>query len=202
MFADLTEDDLRTIFDGNVHAQLALIRAVLPSMLERGDGTIVNMISATAYTDPQAKSGEGGWGMGYAMSKAAFARVAPLLHVEHGGDGLRVFSVDPGFVITERMEASGHVAQYAGRYAGIRPDVIARAIRWLATDPASDELRGQVVIAQREVKRRGRCRRRRVEEAGEDVADGVDEGAGAIVDAGVDVVVEGDGALVEAQLGG
>ena len=154
LFADLTEDDLRTIFDGNVHAQLALIRAVLPAMLERGTGTIVNMISATAYTDPQAKSGEGGWGMGYAMSKAAFARVAPLLHVEHGGDGLRVFSVDPGFVITERMEASGHVAQYTGRYAGTRPDVIARAIRWLATDPASDELRGQVVIAQREVKHR------------------------------------------------
>jgi NAD(P)-dependent dehydrogenase (short-subunit alcohol dehydrogenase family) len=154
LFADLTEDDLRTIFDGNVHAQLALIRAVLPAMLERGAGTIVNMISATAYTDPQAKSGEGGWGMGYAMSKAAFGRVAPLLHVEHGADGLRVFSVDPGFVITERMEASGHVAQYTGRYAGARPEIIARAIRWLATDPTSDELRGQVVLAQREVKHR------------------------------------------------
>ena len=154
LFADLTEDELRTILDGNVHAQLALIRAVLPSMLQRGAGTIVNMISATAYMDPPAKSGEGGWGMGYAMSKAAFARVAPLLHVEHGDDGLRVFSVDPGFVITERMEASGHADQYTGRFTGTRPEVIARAIRWLATDPASDELRGQVVIAQREVKHR------------------------------------------------
>jgi NAD(P)-dependent dehydrogenase (short-subunit alcohol dehydrogenase family) len=154
LFADLTEDDLRTIFDGNVHAQLALIRAVLPSMLERGAGTVVNMISATAYIDPPAKSGEGGWGMGYAMSKAAFGRVAPLLHVEHGTDGLRVFSVDPGFVITERMEASGHTAQYSDRFVGARPETIARAIRWLATDPDSDELRGQVVLAQREVKRR------------------------------------------------
>ena len=154
-FADLDDTQMRNIFEGNVQAQLALIRAVLPGMLERGGGTIVNMISATAYTDPQAKVGEGGWGLGYAMSKAAFARVSPILHVEHGDDGLRVFSVDPGFVVTERMEASGHVAQYEGRYAGTSPDVIARAIRWLATDPASDELRGQVVLAQREVKRRG-----------------------------------------------
>jgi NAD(P)-dependent dehydrogenase (short-subunit alcohol dehydrogenase family) len=154
LFADLTEDEVRTVFDGNVHAQLALIRAVLPGMLERGAGTIVNMISATAYMDPPAKSGEGGWGMAYAMSKAAFARVAPLLHVEHGADGLRVFSVDPGFVITERLEASGHAGQYTGRFKGAGPDVIGKAIAWLVTDPASDELRGQVVHAQREVKHR------------------------------------------------
>ncbi|MBV8960725.1 MAG: SDR family oxidoreductase, partial [Actinobacteria bacterium] len=89
LFADLTDDDVRMVFDGNVHAQLALIRAVLPGMLQRGAGTIVNMISATASMDPPAKSGEGGWGMAYAMSKAAFARVAPLLHVEHAADGLR-----------------------------------------------------------------------------------------------------------------
>jgi NAD(P)-dependent dehydrogenase (short-subunit alcohol dehydrogenase family) len=154
LFADLSEDDMRLVFEGNVHAQLALIGAVLPGMLERGNGTIVNMISATAYMDPPAKSGEGGWGMAYAMSKAAFARVAPLLHVEHGADGLRVFSVDPGFVITERMEASGHDQQYTGRFKGAGPDVIGKAIAWLVTDPASDELRGQVVHAQREVKHR------------------------------------------------
>jgi NAD(P)-dependent dehydrogenase (short-subunit alcohol dehydrogenase family) len=154
LFADLTEDDMRTVFDGNVHAQLALIGAVLPGMLERGTGTIVNMISATAYMDPPAKSGEGGWGMAYAMSKAAFARVAPLLHVEHAADGLRVFSVDPGFVITERMQAAGHVSQYSDNFRGTRPEVIATAIAWLVTDPASDDLRGQVVHAQREVKHR------------------------------------------------
>ena len=154
LFADLTHDDVRAVFDGNVHAQLALVRAVLPGMLERGGGTIVNMISATAYMDPPAKSGEGGWGMAYAMSKAAFARVAPLLHVEHGTDGLRIFSVDPGFVITERLEASGHDQQYTGRFKGAGPDIIGKAIAWLVTDPASDDLRGQVVHAQREVKHR------------------------------------------------
>jgi NAD(P)-dependent dehydrogenase (short-subunit alcohol dehydrogenase family) len=154
LFADLQEEDQYKLFEGNVHAQLAMIRQVLPSMLERGGGTIINMISATGYTDPPAKAGEGGWGMGYAMTKAAFMRVAPLLHVEHGDQGLRIFSVDPGFTVTERMEATNRTGQYSKFFKAATPPVIGRAIRWLATDPAADELRGKVVYAQREVKRR------------------------------------------------
>jgi NAD(P)-dependent dehydrogenase (short-subunit alcohol dehydrogenase family) len=154
-FDELTDGDLHDLFEGNVFAQLAAIRAALPRLLERPRPTIVNMISATAYQDPPAKIGEGGWGMGYAMTKAAFGRVAPLLHVEYRDAGLRVFSLDPGFTITERMEATGATGQYAQHFAGARPEVIGRAIRWLVTDDDADELRGQVVIAQREVKRRG-----------------------------------------------
>jgi NAD(P)-dependent dehydrogenase (short-subunit alcohol dehydrogenase family) len=154
-FEELTDGDLHVLFEGNLFAQLAVIRAALPQLLARERPTVVNMISATAYQDPPAKVGQGGWGMGYAMTKAAFARVAPLLHVEYGDVGLRAFSVDPGFTITEKMEATGATGQYAQHFAGARPEVIGRAIRWLVTDREADELRGQVVIAQREVKRRG-----------------------------------------------
>src|SRR5438132_8880085 len=126
-FDDLTDDELHRIFEGNVLAQLALVRAVLPAMLERGEGTIVNLISQVAFMDPPAKLGAGGWGLGYAMSKAAFARVAPLLHVEYGDRGLRVFSVDPGLTVTERMEARGHTARYTQHFASATPDVIGRA---------------------------------------------------------------------------
>ena len=72
MFLDLTEEMVHDVFEGNVFAQLAILHEVVPRMLAAGGGTIVNMISGTAYTDPPAKSGEGGWGMAYAMSKAAF----------------------------------------------------------------------------------------------------------------------------------
>jgi NAD(P)-dependent dehydrogenase (short-subunit alcohol dehydrogenase family) len=154
-FDELSDDQLHDLFEGNVFAQLAVIRAALPYLLQREQPTILNMISATAYQDPPAKIGQGGWGMGYAMTKAAFARVAPLLHVEYGDVGLRAFSVDPGFTITEAMEAKGVTGQYSQHFAGARPDVIGRAIRWLVTDPEADALRGQIVIAQREVKRRG-----------------------------------------------
>jgi NAD(P)-dependent dehydrogenase (short-subunit alcohol dehydrogenase family) len=154
LFTDLTDAELRTVFEGNVFAQLEVIRAVLPQMLGRGSGTIIDMVSNAGYNDPPAKLGEGGWSIAYAMTKAAFGRVAPLLHVEHRDDGLRVFSVDPGLVVTERMEAAGRAALYTRHFEPATPEVIGRAIRWLVTDPAADELRGQVVLAQREVAQR------------------------------------------------
>jgi NAD(P)-dependent dehydrogenase (short-subunit alcohol dehydrogenase family) len=159
LFLDLTEEMVHDVFEGNVFAQLAILHEVVPRMLAAGGGTIVNMISGTAYTDPPAKSGEGGWGMAYAMSKAAFGRVTPLLHVEHGAEGLRLFSIDPGFTLTERMVATSAGDQYTQHFTPATPDVIGRAIRWLCTDvgdpDGADGLRGQVVLAQREVKRRG-----------------------------------------------
>jgi NAD(P)-dependent dehydrogenase (short-subunit alcohol dehydrogenase family) len=156
LFLDLDEADLAKLFEGNVFAQLVLLRKVLPVMIAAGGGTIVNMVSGAGFEDPPAKVGKGGWSMGYAMTKAAFGRVAPLLHVEHGEDGIRAFSVEPGFVLTEKTEATGRAAKYAEHFRPATPDVIGRCIRWLVTEPAeADELRGTTVYAQREVKRRG-----------------------------------------------
>lgn len=149
LFADLSIDDVRRVLEGNIVSQIAIIQAVLPAMVERGDGTIVNVVSGTATADPPGPLGKGGWGMGYAMSKAAFGRIAPLLHVEY--PDLRVFSVDPGLTVTERMEAIGHADQYRQHFRAAGPEVAARAIRWIATDPASDEFRGKWMHAQREV---------------------------------------------------
>lgn len=154
-FLDVDFDDMRKIFEGNVFGQLVLIREVLPLMIERGGGTIMNMISATAYRDPPGKIGAGGWGMVYAMSKAAFARVAPMLEVEHGDQGIRAFSIDPGYVVTETAEARGTGGEFTAHFAVATPPVIGVAIAWLATSPESEELRGQIVLAQRETKRRG-----------------------------------------------
>jgi NAD(P)-dependent dehydrogenase (short-subunit alcohol dehydrogenase family) len=154
-FLDLDFADLYKIFEGNVFGQLVLIREVLPQMVVRGGGTIINMISATAYRDPPGKIGSGGWGMAYAMSKAAFSRVAPLLEVEHGEEGIRAFSVDPGYVVTETAEARGTGGEFSEHFAVATPPVIGAAIAWLATSPEADEQRGKIVIAQRETKRRG-----------------------------------------------
>jgi NAD(P)-dependent dehydrogenase (short-subunit alcohol dehydrogenase family) len=154
-FVDLTEPQLHDVFEGNVFAPLALVRAVLPGMRERGGGTIVNVVSGAGVQDPPARVGEGGWSLAYAMSKASLGRVAPLLHVEHGGEGVRVFSVDPGLTVTERMEAAGRADLYRRHYQAATPDEIGRVIAWLVTDPAADELRGTWVHAQAEARRRG-----------------------------------------------
>ncbi len=130
---ELDFDELRTIFEGNVYGQLVLIREVLPQMIARGGGTVINMISATAYVNPPGKIGDGGWGMAYAMSKAAFERVAPLLEVEHGDEGVRAFSVDPGYVVTEAAEARGGGGGFTEHFRPATPPVIGAAIAWLAT---------------------------------------------------------------------
>ena len=154
-FAELDDDEVRRLFEGNLFAQLALIRAVLPGMVDRGGGTIVNLISGAGYLRPPAPVGEGGWGVGYAMTKAAFGRVAPVLHVEYAPLGIRLFSVDPGLTVTERTVATGRAASYARHFQAGTPDVIGRAIRWLVTTDEADDLRGGEVIAQDEVKARG-----------------------------------------------
>jgi hypothetical protein len=154
-FAELTEDQLRDVFEGNVFAPLAMVRAVLPGMRERGRGTVVNLVSAAGVQDPPARVGEGGWSMAYAMSKAALGRVAPLLHVEHGHEGVRAFSVDPGLTVTERMEAAGRADLYRRHFRAATPEQIGRVVAWLATDPAADGLRGSWVQAQVEARRRG-----------------------------------------------
>jgi NAD(P)-dependent dehydrogenase (short-subunit alcohol dehydrogenase family) len=153
-FVELTEAQLHEVFEGNVFAPLALVRAVLPGMRERRAGTIVNLVSGAGVQDPPARVGEGGWSLAYAMSKAALGRVAPLLHVEHGHEGVRAFSLDPGLTVTERMEAAGRADLYRRHFSAAAPEEIGRVIAWLVTDPAADELRGTWVRAQSEARRR------------------------------------------------
>lgn len=153
-FLDLDEEEQYKIFEGNLHAQLALIRAVLPAMIERGDGTIINMISATAHIDPPGRIGDGGWGMTYAATKAAFERVAAVLTVELGEYDIGLFSVDPGHVATEKSEVTSKGRGFDNHFRAAWPDVIGVVMPWLTTPDAS-HLRGKIVFAQRECKRLG-----------------------------------------------
>jgi len=152
-FDDTTLDMVETKLAANVVAQLVLIKAVLPHMLERGNGTIVNVTSAVAYQDPTAPPGEGGWGSAYAMSKGAFHRIAPNLSVEY--PALRFFNVQPGYVVTERMEVNAKALGLEGRYPGAPPSVPAAVIAWAASSPDADELNGTTLEAQQVAKQRG-----------------------------------------------
>ena len=151
---ELSAAELRTMFQGNVVAALSLVQAALEPMVTQGRGSVVNLISGAGLLTPPARVGDGGWSVGYAMTKAALGRLAPVLHVEYGELGIRAFSVDPGLVITERMDAAGRGDLYRRHFSAATPDVIGRAIRWLLTEDAADELAGTVVVAQREARRR------------------------------------------------
>jgi NAD(P)-dependent dehydrogenase (short-subunit alcohol dehydrogenase family) len=148
-FVDTSVAILEMKLEANVLSQVVLIKAVLPGMLERGEGTIVNITSAVAFTDPPAPAGEGGWGVAYAMSKGAFHRMAPILALELGPRGVQVFNVEPGFVLTERMEVNQREHGFEGVYRGAPPSVPASVVAWLATAARDHGLNGQTISAQR-----------------------------------------------------
>jgi NAD(P)-dependent dehydrogenase (short-subunit alcohol dehydrogenase family) len=143
---DLTVEQMEAKLAANVVAQLVLIRAVLPGMLEQGGGTIMDVSSHTATGDPPGPVGRGGWGLAYAASKAAFHRFAPLLAVELGDRGIRAYNIDPGYVDTERQLANAAALGLEGNYAGAPPSVPAAAMAWLADHPEGAE-NGQTVRA-------------------------------------------------------
>jgi len=146
-FLDTPTDLLDKHLDANVMAPLVLARLVLPQMIERGDGFIANVTSGVAWMEPKAPAGEGGWGLGYAISKGALHRVAGVLHAELFDAGIACVNVEPGYVATER------IAQDMARFAfdaagGAPPDAIGAAVAWLATGDRARQWSGQVFPAQ------------------------------------------------------
>lgn len=129
---DTTIEQFETKVQANYLSQLVLIKAVLPTMLEQGAGTIVNVTSHTASNDPPAPVGSGGWGLAYGASKGALHRVAGILAVELGDRGIRAYNLDPGNVATERMLVNAGELGLSG-YRAAPPSAPAAAIAWLAT---------------------------------------------------------------------
>jgi NAD(P)-dependent dehydrogenase (short-subunit alcohol dehydrogenase family) len=124
--------------EANVMAPLALIKQFLPGMLDRGSGTIVNVTSGAAYHDPPAPAGEGGWGLGYSISKGALHRIAGVLSLELRDQGIYIFNVQPGFIATERMFQDMGAFNFDAS-TGAPPDVMGAVVVWIVANPAAAE---------------------------------------------------------------
>lgn len=134
---DVTAQQIGDIYQSNVFTPLATVQAVLPGMLSRQSGTIINMVSGSAEVDPPAPAGEGGWGFAYSSSKAALIRMAGILRVEHKGSNLRFMNVEPGFVITEVMKANGLSDALAEFSHATSAKTVADVVCWLAESTES-----------------------------------------------------------------
>jgi hypothetical protein len=148
-FLDTSPEALRKTFHGNVLAQFRILHNLLPSMIDAGAGTVVNVVSAAGMIDPPAPVGEGGWSLVYGASKAAMCRATGPLHLELAPLGIRVFGLEPGLVFTERIVAlHGDEFTKAAGGTGTTPDVIGRVCAWLVTDPGAGHWVGKNVHAQ------------------------------------------------------
>jgi short-subunit dehydrogenase len=88
------EERSRALFQINVHTPIAAMQHVLSSMLERRRGTIVNVISAAAFSPAP-------YFCHYTASKAALGGFSESLRMELRRSGVHVVSVYPGPIHTE-----------------------------------------------------------------------------------------------------
>jgi short-subunit dehydrogenase len=104
--ADYPAAELRSAFEANVIAPIALTQLFLPGLRERG-GALLN-ITSDAAVEPYA-----GWG-GYGAAKAALEQASNVLAAEE--TAVRVWWVDPGDLRTDM-----HQAAYPGEDISDRP---------------------------------------------------------------------------------
>ncbi len=135
MLLELSDEALERTLLGNVVAPFHLARRLLPTLLAQGGGQIINVCSGAGQNDPPVAANQGGWGFAYGASKAGLARLAGCINREHGTQGVRAFSVNPGLVTTEAVAATlGDDGVLAQRYGAMPPSAIAASLLWLATD--------------------------------------------------------------------
>jgi len=145
-FLDTPIELLEKHLEANVIAPLVLNQYLVPGMVKRGSGTIIDITSASGYGDPTKPAGDGGWGLGYGMSKGAFHRVAGVLAVELADAGIRCFNVQPGLIATERIAQD--MAKFGIENAGAPPEVIGAVVAWLCTSDEADAFNGLNIEAQ------------------------------------------------------
>jgi len=102
---EMSEKDLEFAFDLNVWAQVRTIKAILPGMLERGDGAIVNM--ATVASSVKGVPNRAA----YSISKAAVIGLTKSVAADYVTKGIRCNAIAPGTVdspsLHERWRATG-----------------------------------------------------------------------------------------------
>ncbi|MFT4698828.1 MAG: 3-hydroxy acid dehydrogenase/malonic semialdehyde reductase [Flavobacteriaceae bacterium] len=127
-------EDWEAMLDINVKGLLYVSKAVLPQMLERKDGHIIN-IGSTAGKEVYPQ------GNVYCASKYAVDAINQGMRIDLNGKGIRVGAINPGMVETEFSEVrfKGDSEKASKVYQGftpLQPEDIADIIWFTVTRPA------------------------------------------------------------------
>lgn len=132
MLIDTTQDEWDRLFDINVKGMFNCCRAVLPEMVKRKYGKIVNISSILGVNGASCE-------VAYSATKAAVIGFTKALAKEVGPCGINVNCVAPGVVMTDMVRKLGEEALQSQKEAtslGVigTPEDIAESVLFLASD--------------------------------------------------------------------
>jgi NAD(P)-dependent dehydrogenase (short-subunit alcohol dehydrogenase family) len=137
--AECEPDDWDLEFEGTLKTAFLFSRAVLPLMATQGAGAIVNIGSINGFTYIGNPA--------YSAAKAGLLNLTQAIAVEYGPRGVRANMVSPGTIRTstrswmKRQERDPQIFEKLARWYPVgrvgRPDDIAAAVAYLASDEAS-----------------------------------------------------------------
>jgi NAD(P)-dependent dehydrogenase (short-subunit alcohol dehydrogenase family) len=136
LLLDYPEEDFQDVLRVNTVGPFLVTRRVLPGMLSRGKGTVINVTSEAGNT------GYAGWGA-YGISKFAIEGMSQTWADEVNGTGVTVNMVDPG-----EMDTGMHALAVPDcDYELAKPEDVTDVFLYLASDEAQ-EVNGQRFEAQ------------------------------------------------------
>ncbi len=147
-FVDSEPSDIERTIDTNVTALIHLTRAVLPGMIERGRGHIVNISSTAAlHAVPTAL---------YGASKGAIHKFCKDLRLEVAGSGVRISEIQPGRVDTEFYDVAVDDPERRAQLANIpitplAPGDVADAIMYVTNAPWHVNISQLEIVPQEQV---------------------------------------------------
>ncbi|HLV27613.1 MAG TPA: SDR family oxidoreductase [Burkholderiaceae bacterium] len=116
---DMTEDELDFAYDLNVKSMVRTIQAVLPGMLERGDGSIINMASVVGAPKGVVNR------CAYGITKAAVVGLTKSISADYVSRGIRCNAICPGTVqspsLDDRLHAMGDYEQAKAQFIARQP---------------------------------------------------------------------------------
>jgi NADP-dependent 3-hydroxy acid dehydrogenase YdfG len=129
-FRELTPDSWKLLVGANLDGAFYCMRAVLPQMIERGGGLVINVNSiAGKRASPLG-------GSAYSAAKFGLHALALCLATEEKAAGIRVSSIYPGEVNTPILDNRPKPITEEQRQRMLQPEDVAAAVLYVATLPA------------------------------------------------------------------
>lgn len=115
---DLSSEDWDSCFRINLRAPFLAAKRALPVMMSGGGGSIVFVSTIWAFTTPRDR-------LAYLTAKSGLTALVRGLAVDHGGQGIRVNAVAPGYVDTEFLRQSIETVHGSAK----TPEVLANVLK-------------------------------------------------------------------------